>query len=137
MAAHRIRSALLILALAGAAGSAPAQTYAPTYRVDSMAQLVSQGYKVLISYKDLPPEGSYEVIGPVHVHKRWFGDLDSAKKLLAAAARDMGANAVLETRVWLAPAFPLPAAPHGRGVAVRIRDTFLLEELTDQYSTWE
>lgn len=137
MTARPIRLALFALGLAGAAGAATAQTYTPAYRVDSMAQQVAQGYKVLLSYKNQPPEGSYEVLGPIYVNKHWFGDLDSAKKELAAAAREMGANVVLETRLWLAPAFPVPAAPHGQGIALRIRDTNLIEELTDQFSTWE
>ncbi len=137
MTARPVRLALFALGLAGATGAATAQTYAPAYRVDSVAQQVAQGYKVLLSYKNQPPEGSYEVLGPIYVNKHWFGGLDSAKKELAAAAREMGANVVLETRLWLAPAFPVPAAPHGQGIALRIRDTNLIEELTDQFSTWE
>lgn len=137
MTARPVRLALFALGLAGAAATATAQTYAPAYRVDSVAQQVAQGYKVLLSHKNQPPEGSYEVLGPIYVNKHWFGGLDSAKKELAAAAREMGANVVLETRVWLAPAFPVPAAPHGQGIALRIRDTNLIEELTDQFSTWE
>lgn len=93
--------------------------------------------KILVTFNQLPPEGAYQVIGPISVYKRWFGGTGAAMTLLGEKARSLGANAVVETRVWLAPAFPAQVAPHGSGIAVRIDDPVLLHALADEASSWE
>ncbi|MBS1144053.1 MAG: hypothetical protein H6R14_1459 [Proteobacteria bacterium] len=93
--------------------------------------------RVLVTFNALPAEGEFRVIGPIDVHSRWFGGTSKSAQLLADKARSMGANAVVSSRVWLAPAFPVFAAPHGSGIAVRIHDETLLNSLADAASTWE
>lgn len=93
--------------------------------------------KVLVTFNQLPASGDFEVIGPISVYKRWFGGTGAAMQLLGQKAREIGANAVVESRVWLAPAFPAQVAPHGSGIAVRIRDAKILEALVDEASSWE
>lgn len=93
--------------------------------------------RTLVTFNSLPAEGDYEVIGRIEVYSRWFGTPRKAMALLGEKARSMGANAVVETGVWLAPAFPATVAPHGTGIAVRINDHQLLERLADSSSTWE
>ena len=93
--------------------------------------------KVLVTFNALPVEGEFRVIGPINVHSRWFGSTSKSAQLLADKARSMGANAVVSSRVWLAPAFPVFAAPHGSGIAVRIHDNALLNSLADAASSWQ
>lgn len=137
MAAHTLRPALAILLLAASLGGATAQTYAPTYRSDSLGQQALRGDKILVTGKSLPPSGAYEVIESVWAYSRWFGNKDDVIRMLREQARSLGANAIVETGTWYAPAFPRTLAPHAAGVAVRIREIELLEAMTDSSSTWE
>lgn len=93
--------------------------------------------KTLVTFNSLPAQGDFEVLGRIEVYSRWFGSTRKAMALLGEKARSMGANAVVETAVWQAPAFPATVAPHGTGIAVRIKDLQLLEKLADSSSTWE
>lgn len=93
--------------------------------------------KTLVTAKALPAEGDFQIIGRIDVYSRWFGGTGKAKSLLGEKARSLGANAVFEASVWLAPAFPATLAPHGTGIAVRITNQQLLEQLADASSTWE
>lgn len=93
--------------------------------------------KTLVTFNSLPAQGDFEVLGRIDVYSRWFGSTRKAMTLLGEKARSMGANAVVEAGVWQAPAFPATVAPHGTGIAVRIKDLQLLEKLADSSSTWE
>lgn len=137
MAARILRPALAILLLATSLGSATAQTYAPAFRSDSLGQQALRGDKILVTKKSLPATGAYEVIESISVYSRWFGTKDDALRMLRERARDMGANAVVDSVTWLAPAFPATVAPHAMGTAVRIREIELLEAMADSTSTWE
>ncbi|UCV16630.1 hypothetical protein [Quatrionicoccus australiensis] len=137
MAARTLRPALAILLLAASLGGATAQTYAPTYRSDSLGQQALRGDKILVTGKSLPPSGAYEVIESVWAYSRWFGNKDDVIRMLREQARSLGANAIVETGTWYAPAFPRTLAPHAAGIAVRIREIELLEAMTDSSSTWE
>lgn len=93
--------------------------------------------KVLITYNTLPESGNFEVVGPIYATKRWFGGADVVTKSLGEQARALGANAVVDFKLWWAPAFPVPAAPHGKGIAVKVNDQALLKTLVDDASYWE
>lgn len=93
--------------------------------------------KTLVTFNSLPAQGDFEILGRIEVYSRWFGSNRKAMTMLSEKAKSMGANAVVEAGVWQAPAFPATAAPHGTGIAVRIKDIQLLEKLADSTSTWE
>jgi len=93
--------------------------------------------RTLVTSNALPAEGDFEILGRIDVQSQWFGGTSKATKLLAEKARSMGGNAVVESQVWQAPAFPAIVAPHGSGIAVRINDRELLESLADSASNWE
>ena len=97
----------------------------------------SRNMRTLVTFNALPAQGEFEILGQVDVHSRWFGSTSKATKLLAEKARSMGGNAVVEARVWQAPAFPAMVAPHGSGIVVRIDNVELLEKLADSASSWE
>jgi len=137
MAARMLRPALAILLFAASLGGAAAQTYAPAYRADSLGQQALRGDKILVTGKSLPPSGAYEVIESIWAYSRWFGNKDDVIRMLREQARSLGANAIVETGTWYAPAFPRTLAPHAMGTAVRIREIELLEAMTDSNSTWE
>ncbi|MCB4361568.1 hypothetical protein [Quatrionicoccus australiensis] len=137
MAARMLSPALAILLFAASLGGAAAQTYAPAYRADSLGQQALRGDKILVTGKSLPPSGAYEVIESIWAYSRWFGNKDDVIRMLREQARSLGANAIVETGTWYAPAFPRTLAPHAMGTAVRIREIELLEAMTDSSSTWE
>lgn len=93
--------------------------------------------KTLVTFNRLPPQGDFVILGRIEVYSRWFGSTRKAMTMLAEKARSLGANAVVETAVWQAPAFPATVAPHGTGIAVHIKDIQLLEKLADSSSSWE
>jgi hypothetical protein len=93
--------------------------------------------RTLVTSKTLPAEGDFEILGRIDVEARWFGSTAKATKLLGEKAKSMGGNAVVESRTWQAAAFPAIVAPHGSGIAVRVKDHELLESLADSASTWE
>lgn len=145
------RNFLLRLSLAAAAGLACTQASAqsvllnhqtatygnpwPSGTTGPSARMLNS--KTLVTFNSLPAQGDFEVLGRIEVYSRWFGSTRKAMTLLGEKARSMGANAVVETGVWQAPAFPATVAPHGTGIAVRINDYQLLEKLADSSSTWE
>lgn len=145
------RNFLLRLSLAAAAGLACTQASAqsvllnhqtatygnpwPSGTTDPSARTLNS--KTLVTFNSLPAQGDFEVLGRIEVYSRWFGSTRKAMTLLGEKARSMGANAVVETGVWQAPAFLATVAPHGTGIAVRINDYQLLEKLADSSSTWE
>ena len=112
MAARTLRPALAILLLAASLGGATAQTYAPAFRSDSLGQQALRGDKILVTKKSLPATGAYEVIESVWAYSRWFGNKDDVIRMLREQARSLGANAIVETGTWYAPAFPSTLAPH-------------------------
>lgn len=132
---HRQPHALLLLACLGLCS--------PSIYADSVSETPAQvssearSDKILVTFNALPAAGNFEVLGPIYVFKRWFGGTGAAMSLLGEKARSMGANAVVESSVWLAPAFPAQVAPHGKGIAVRVNDPKLLQALADESSTWE
>lgn len=135
--------ALLALAPAAFAQSILLDHRAATYG-NPLHNIPSQGpsattlnTRTLVTTKALPAQGDFEVLGQIEVYSRWFGGTQKAKALLGQRAKELGANAVFESQVWLAPAFPATVAPHGRGIAVRINDLQLLEKLADSASSWE
>src|SRR5262245_30269593 len=91
--------------------------------------------KVLVLTRPMPPDIEHEVIGKIDVAERGFGGIADAFRALGDKGREVGANAIVDARVWLAPAFPSPAAPHGKGVAVRVKDPKKLQELVE--GRWE
>lgn len=111
-----------------------------TYRHAAGSQASASGKQfvpMLVTFNSPSQPDDYEVLGRIEVHSRNFGSNRTAMRLLAEKARAMGANAVIDTGVWQAPAFPVPLAPHGTGIAVRIHDRQILEQLADASSIWE
>jgi hypothetical protein len=99
------------------------------------ANLLGSG--TLVTSKALPAEGEFTILGRIDVQSSWFGPTSKATKMLAEKAKRMGGNAVVESQVWQAPAFPAIVAPHGSGIAVRIDDHELLESMANSASSWE
>ena len=78
-----------------------------------------QTNQIRVSAEDLPP-GAYQVLGKLEVSKPWYGNLDESKKMLADRARKLGADAVIQAKVWHSPSGFAWAAPHGSGVAIKL-----------------
>ena len=93
--------------------------------------------KVLVLGSALPPGVDHDVLGRIEVFQRSYGGVGDSYRLLGDKGREVGANAILDARVWLAPAVPIAAAPHGAGVAVRVRSQARLDEISKTGGRWE
>jgi uncharacterized protein YbjQ (UPF0145 family) len=56
------------------------------------------------------------------VGKNWYGSSDKVLQTLADAARQLGADAVVEVKTWHQASGFAWSAPHGSGLAVKITD---------------
>jgi uncharacterized protein YbjQ (UPF0145 family) len=130
---------IMLLAVLGLGGCASrrADHAAPTAQPSAPRATAAYTGKVLILGGPLPADLRHEVVGHIGVFKRGFGGTGEAFHMLGDKARALGANAVIDARVWLAPAFPVNVAPHGRGIAVRVQDPTALEELGKTGGRWE
>jgi uncharacterized protein YbjQ (UPF0145 family) len=68
------------------------------------------------------------MIATIDVGKKWYGSSHDAVSAMADRARELGANAVIQSKTWLAPSGFSWAAPHGSGQAVSVRDIKALEQ---------
>lgn len=68
----------------------------------------------------LPSNIKYEVLAEIDAGKTWYGGMDGVLGQMADQARALGAHAVIEVVTWRQPSGFSMAAPHGRGIAVRI-----------------
>ena len=153
MIIRNIVAALTFVSLAGLTGCAsrggdassstaspPAQSTQPAAApTKPEAQKAATPYtgKVLVLGSALPPGVDHEVLGPVTVFMRSYGGIGDSYRLLGDKGREVGANAIIDARVWLAPAFPIAAAPHGAGTAVRVRSQARLDEISKTGGRWE
>ena len=104
---------LLALSLSGCGGQTlqtPAAVSTPTPATQ----------RILLVRGPVPPSVTYDVIGPLAVRKLSYGGPEWALQRLAEDARKAGANAVIEVVITFAPSWVGWAAPHGKGIAIRI-----------------
>ncbi|WP_163832643.1 YbjQ family protein [Spartinivicinus ruber] len=59
--------------------------------------------------------------------KAWYGSSRKVFQSFADAARDLGANAVVDVRIWYQPSGWSWAAPHGSGKAVKVIEPFSID----------
>ena len=78
--------------------------------------------KVFLTKESLPEESKFEVIAMIEVGKVWYGSSGKVYESIAARARELGADAVIEIKTWHQPSGWSWAAPHGSGKAIRFTD---------------
>ncbi len=61
----------------------------------------------------------YTTIKDIKVSKKWYGSTEEMYGDLAAKAREVGADAVINARTWHSPSGFAWAAPHAGGIAVK------------------
>ena len=96
------------------------RTTAPPPGATAVKSYPAHGKQVRIVRSDLPPGSSYEVLAALKAIEGGYGELATAERKLADDARAIGADAVINVKVWHAPRFGAWAAPHAEGVAVKI-----------------
>ena len=77
---------------------------------------------VLVTKASLPTSAKYEVIEQLRVGKRWYGSSKDVYQSMADGAREIGADAVIEVKIWYQPSGFSWSAPHGSGKAIKIMD---------------
>lgn len=133
----RFQSVLTVVTAAFVLIACSNQQAGQSAKPDSGSSAAPSSKKVLVLTEPLPPGIEHEVLGVISVFKRWFGGTGEGFRMLGDKAREIGANAVVEARVTLRPAFPANVAPHGNGKAVRVKDEAKLEELGKSAGRWE
>lgn len=75
---------------------------------------------ILLIRNPLPPEMQYEVLEVIVVRNIDSGAADGVLDRLAEAARQVGANAVMDVAIGLDPSGGGGATAHGKGIAIRL-----------------
>jgi hypothetical protein len=82
--------------------------------------------KVFVTEQTLPAGVEFNLIGTIDVGKVWYGSSQDVLTSMADRARELGANAIIQTKTWYQPSGFSWAAPHGSGQAVRVQDVSTL-----------
>jgi hypothetical protein len=106
----------LILVLAACA----ARTTTPAPGSEALKTYPAHAKQVRVVRGELPPGTNYEVLGKVKAIEGWYGQLSAAERKIADDARAIGADAVIQVKVWHAPRAFTWAAPHAEGLAVKL-----------------
>lgn len=91
---------------------------------------------MFITEQSLPSNIEFEVISTIEVGKRWYGSSNNALIATADRARELGANAVIQSRTWFAPSGFSWAAPHASGQAIYVKDMTSIESVGVK-GTWQ
>ena len=83
--------------------------------------------RVFVTRQPLPASVAFVKVSTIDVGKAWYGSINGVFAAMADRARELGANAVIETKTWHQPAGWSWYSPEGSGLAVRIADTKSLE----------
>lgn len=83
--------------------------------------------RVFVTEESLPSNIEFEMISTIEVGKKWYGSSNNALTSTADRARELGANAIIQSRTWFAPSGFSWAAPHASGQAIHVKNIKLLE----------
>lgn len=124
-AKHVTTSIAALVLLTVSAGCAPHSFWnlKSRYDVSDMSGVSvrpSTNRKVFVTTETLD-RGSYDFVAQLDVTRVWYGSKSGALEALADMARKVGADAVIESRVWFKPAGWAWAAPQASGKAVVIK----------------
>jgi len=78
--------------------------------------------KVFLTEVSLPKDIKFEEIALIEVGKATYGDYAAVYESMAAKAKELGADAVIEIKTWRQVSGWAWAAPHGSGKAVKFAD---------------
>ncbi|MCF8082703.1 MAG: hypothetical protein K9M96_06395 [Deltaproteobacteria bacterium] len=70
-------------------------------------------------------EGQFTPVARIDIGKVWYGSTDNVLESMAIRAREIGADAVIDVKTWRQPSGWSWAAPHGSGLAVKMKDNDL------------
>ncbi len=83
--------------------------------------------RVFVTDQGLPGSVAFVPISTIDVGKAWYGSTDEVLATMADRARELGANAVIQTKTWHQPAGFAWYSPEGSGLAVRVNNVKSLE----------
>ena len=114
---RRLLGAFLILLLAACAEN----TTTPVAGTEVVKTYPAHDRQVRVIRGELPPGTDYEVLGKVKAIEDGYGELAQAERKIAQSARAIGADAIIQVKVWHAPRAFSWASPHAEGTAVKLR----------------
>ncbi|MBS7777704.1 hypothetical protein [Acidovorax sp. CCYZU-2555] len=123
-----MKTTVLILAVAAIlAGCAGARS--TVYKGERVGQArsiaksdVQTNKPILMTKGSLPPEVKVEVVGEIRAQQSFYGDTSRVYESMAAKARQVGADAVVEVKVKYRVAAFAWGAPSISGVGIKIID---------------
>ena len=83
--------------------------------------------QVFVTKESLPASIAFVQVSRIDVGKAWYGSTDGVLVAMADRARELGANAIIETKTWHEPAGWALVSPEGSGLAVHVSDPKSLE----------
>jgi hypothetical protein len=92
--------------------------------------------RVFITEESPPANIEFDMISTIEVGKNWYGSSNNALTSMADRARELGANAIIQSKTWFAPSGFSWAAPHASGQAIHIKDIKVLESAGIK-GTWQ
>ncbi|HVC44947.1 MAG TPA: hypothetical protein VND20_09030 [Candidatus Binataceae bacterium] len=91
--------------------------------------------KVFVTDQALPANVDSVPIARIDEGKVWYGSIDALLDSMADRARQLGANAIVNTKTWHQPSGFSWYAPEGSGQAVHVKDIKALDTAGIQ-GTW-
>lgn len=83
--------------------------------------------RVFVTDQALPGSVAFVPISTIDAGTAWYGSTDELLAAMADRARELGANAVIQTKTWHQPAGFAWYSPEGSGLAVRVNNVKSLE----------
>jgi hypothetical protein len=114
---RKLVGAFLILLVSACAEN----TTTPVAGTEAVKTYPAHNRQVKLVQGELPPGTDYEVLGKVKAIDAWYGGSENVEREIAQDARALGADAVIQVKIWFAPRALAWAAPHAEGMAVKLR----------------
>ncbi|MBC3920077.1 hypothetical protein H8L32_21600 [Undibacterium sp. CY18W] len=116
-----------LLSLAGCSAHSPMIMKNTINSSPASTQLPPTYERVFITAQALPPHVEYDVVSQIEVGNIWYGSPTNSFNAMALRARELGANVIIQAKTWYQPSGFSWAAPHGSGLAVRVKDIKSIE----------
>lgn len=78
-------------------------------------------HKVFVTESSIS-ESQFIPVAKIDIGKVWYGSTDNVLESMAIRAREIGADAVIVVKTWRQPSGWSWAAPHGSGLAIKMKD---------------
>jgi len=93
----------------------------PAEGMDVVKSYPAHNRPIRLVLGDLPPGTPYEVLGKVKAIEEYYDGSAAVETKIANDARQIGADAIIKTKIWFSPRPLAWVAPHAEGLAVKLQ----------------